>query len=681
MDPSKDRVVIESRLQLFSALAEAAETEHNLMCLYLYAMFGLKRSEEEGVSAKELAAIERWRRVILGISLEEMSHLSLVCNLFSAMGGSPHLSRPNFPVYPGAYPAGMVIELAPFTLKTLEHFIYLEHPALHNISDSDDFVPQVHYERIAPTGRLTSTSGEYQTVGMLYDALKKALVRLSDEIGEKELFCGNGKQQITPIDSPLRGLSEVSDLSSALAAIETIIIQGEGATASTADSHFERFMGIKDEYLELLALNPNFEPGRRSARNPVMRAPANPEKKVWINHPVSARYMDLANAFYGFMLKILMQVYYIEDRDPMEKHELLEVSFLLMHLMAIIGEKLTLLPVSNNNFECMAGMSFAMERTLTPLSKYSELSIILERLEIYDRKIRELQDTVKNESDPSLATHLKSSLADLESTLQGVSQIKERIIKLQRARDQREGKAPSNTSEPKPSNTTVTAAPAPSPAIPVETAENDEILISFDAKRCIHSRHCVTELPEVFKANTPGEWLFPSKARAEILAAVIRECPSGALSYKSKGPLAPDDAPPVNVMRVSENGPYRFLSDLKVDGEAIGNRATLCRCGLSKNKPFCDHSHFEGGFLATGEPDLIRGDALENRAGTLAVNRTKDGPLALEGNVEICASTGHIVLRTSKVMLCRCGHSKSKPICDGTHQRIGFRDDPAQKLS
>ncbi|RYZ91783.1 MAG: hypothetical protein EOP06_06155 [Proteobacteria bacterium] len=679
MDTDKDRVVIESRLQLFSALAEAAETEHNLMCLYLYAMFALKRSEEERVNAKELEAIERWRRVILGISLEEMSHLSLVCNLFAAMGGSPHLSRPNFPASPGAYPAGMIIELAPFNLKTLDHFIYLEHPALHDIADSDAFVPEVHYERIAPKGRLTSSSGEYQTVGMLYDAIKKALVRLSGEIGEEELFCGNAKQQITPIDSPLRGLSAVHDLSSALTAIETIILQGEGATSSTNDSHFERFMGIKKEYLELLSLNPDFEPGRRVARNPVMRTPANPEKKVWVNHPISARYLDLANAFYGFMLRILTQVYFVEERDPSEKHELLEISFLLMHFMAIVGEKLTLLPVSNDNFECMAGMSFAMERTLTPLSKHSELSIILERLGIYDAKIRELQEAVRDESDPSLAAQLKSSIADLEITLQGVNKIKERIVKLQSTRDQREGVVSSKASKPRQVPDSVSPAPAPSPTTPIGTAENEEILISFDAKRCIHSRHCVTELPEVFKANTPGEWLFPSKARAEILAAVIRECPSGALSYRSKGALAPDDAPPVNVMRVSENGPYRFLSDLKVDGEAVGNRATLCRCGVSKNKPFCDHSHFEGGFLATGEPDLIRSDALENRGGTLAINRTKDGPLAIEGNVEICASTGHIVLRTTKVNLCRCGHSKTKPICDGTHQTIGFRDDPTQK--
>src|SRR5271156_5713881 len=77
---------IESRIQLYSALAEAAELEHNLMCLYLYAMFSLKRTENEGLSRPELEAVQRWRRQILSISLEEMNHLTLVSNLMSAIG-------------------------------------------------------------------------------------------------------------------------------------------------------------------------------------------------------------------------------------------------------------------------------------------------------------------------------------------------------------------------------------------------------------------------------------------------------------------------------------------------------------------------------------------------------------------------------------------------------------------
>lgn len=68
---------IESREQLIGALGEALEIEHSLMCCYLYAMFSLKKSEAEGVSAQELDVIDRWRRIICNIALEEMTHLTL----------------------------------------------------------------------------------------------------------------------------------------------------------------------------------------------------------------------------------------------------------------------------------------------------------------------------------------------------------------------------------------------------------------------------------------------------------------------------------------------------------------------------------------------------------------------------------------------------------------------------
>src|SRR5678816_1082247 len=147
---SSSGYVIESRLQLASALCEAAEIEHNLMCLYLYAMFSLKRSPAEGVSASELEAIARWRRSIMSVALEEMTHLTLVGNLMSSIGASAHFMRPNFPTSPGFYPANIVIELAPFEMSTLDHFIFLERPRSQEIADGATFKPAVQYTRVAP---------------------------------------------------------------------------------------------------------------------------------------------------------------------------------------------------------------------------------------------------------------------------------------------------------------------------------------------------------------------------------------------------------------------------------------------------------------------------------------------------------------------------------------------------
>src|SRR5581483_11366002 len=106
-------------------------------------------------------------------------------------------------------------------------------------------------------------------------------------------------------------------------------------------------------------------------------------------------------------------------------------------------------------------------------------------------------------------------------------------------------------------------------------------------------------------------------------------------------------------------------------------RATLCRCGKSQNKPFCDNTHKTCGFAATGEPATVDSDPLEERGGTLAVTPLPDGPLQVVGSLEICSGTGRTVNRVQNARLCRCGGSASKPFCDGTHARIGFKSEPA----
>jgi CDGSH-type Zn-finger protein len=104
-------------------------------------------------------------------------------------------------------------------------------------------------------------------------------------------------------------------------------------------------------------------------------------------------------------------------------------------------------------------------------------------------------------------------------------------------------------------------------------------------------------------------------------------------------------------------------------------RATLCRCGRSKRKPYCDGSHAAAGFAATGEPATIASEPLGERDGPLAITPLPNGPLQLAGSVEICTGTGRTVLRTQATRLCRCGGSENKPFCDGTHARIGFRSE------
>ncbi|HEY8975814.1 MAG TPA: CDGSH iron-sulfur domain-containing protein, partial [Burkholderiaceae bacterium] len=192
------------------------------------------------------------------------------------------------------------------------------------------------------------------------------------------------------------------------------------------------------------------------------------------------------------------------------------------------------------------------------------------------------------------------------------------------------------------------------------------------ARRCIHSRHCVLEAPMVFRANTPGDWITPDALDQEALVAVAERCPSGAIRYRRRDGRPGESAPPVNTLHVRENGPYALRAPLSVAGVDDGLRATLCRCGRSRNKPWCDGSHVAAGFAATGEPPTGAIDVLAGRDGPLAVTPLRDGPLQVRGNLEICAGTGRTVARVTQARLCRCGHSRDKPFCDLSHVAAGF---------
>lgn len=207
----------------------------------------------------------------------------------------------------------------------------------------------------------------------------------------------------------------------------------------------------------------------------------------------------------------------------------------------------------------------------------------------------------------------------------------------------------------------------------VERIAGARLNVIYEGKRCIHARHCVTGAPTVFLANVKGPWIDPDTISAERLVEIAHACPSGAIRYEGKDGVPEETAPPVNLIAIRENGPYAVRADLRFDGQAAGYRATLCRCGASKNKPFCDGSHHAVDFAATGEPLTDSADMLAVRDGPLAIEPLPDGPLKVTGNLEITSGTGRVVARVQSGKLCRCGGSANKPFCDGTHTRLNFR--------
>lgn len=206
-----------------------------------------------------------------------------------------------------------------------------------------------------------------------------------------------------------------------------------------------------------------------------------------------------------------------------------------------------------------------------------------------------------------------------------------------------------------------------------ESVRGKNIRIDFDAGLCIHSRGCVLARPDVFVPNVEGEWIHPDAATPEAVAELAHQCPSGAITYQrlDGGPV---EAPPkVNLARVRENGPLAFHGDLAIAGQTPRLRATLCRCGASKNKPFCDGSHAAANFTAPGEVPAKDSTPLGVRNGPLAITPAPNGPLVVSGPVEVVTGTGKTVNRTTGAAFCRCGQSGNKPYCDGTHVKVGFQ--------
>lgn len=350
--------MIETRAQLIHTLTEAAEIEHNLLCSYLYAVFSLKRAGEAGLTEAQGEAVERWRKAILSIALEEMAHLACVNNLLVAVGGAPHVDRPNLPVAPGYHPAGIVVRLTPFDEATLDHFIYLERPEGMEFPDGEGFDP-TGTERESAVAGLTPSAQDYPTVGALYDSLADGFRTLAGRLGEAELIAADGGGQLDSEAALLPDIPRITDLATALATIGQIKEQGEGSRGAD-DSHFARFRAIRDEWAALSRADPAFAPAWPAAHDPVMRKPVDEATRIWVTEPRAARHLDLANAIYGAMLGALSQCF--GERDAAAQRVLMRTSVELMEASAAIATALARMPADGARPGVNAGISFAVPR-------------------------------------------------------------------------------------------------------------------------------------------------------------------------------------------------------------------------------------------------------------------------------------------------------------------------------
>src|SRR5277367_2925446 len=295
--PPEAPFVIEHREALIYLLCQAAELEHGIMCQYLYAVFSLKQSESEGLSQQEAAAVQRWRKKISHVATQEMLHLSLVQNLLAAIGGAPHLSRPNFPHPASHYPAGVHLALIPFGEQALRHFMYLERPEGMDLEDAEGMTAFGYARPAMQAGDIVPRGQDFATVGHLYRSIEAGIAHLADKYGERWLFVGPPRAQATQQYFGWPELIAVTDAASAQRAIDEILEQGEGLRGDWRDAHFGQFVAILDEFEQLRAANRAFDPVRPAVVVNVRLAERNLEVPL-ATDPLTRQVMDLFNVSY-----------------------------------------------------------------------------------------------------------------------------------------------------------------------------------------------------------------------------------------------------------------------------------------------------------------------------------------------------------------------------------------------
>lgn len=199
--------------------------------------------------------------------------------------------------------------------------------------------------------------------------------------------------------------------------------------------------------------------------------------------------------------------------------------------------------------------------------------------------------------------------------------------------------------------------------------------VTFNVKRCIHAQECVKGLKTVFNRNA-RPWIFPDGAPVDELQEVILRCPSGALHIIRKDEGEGEALPAQNTVILWDDGPLQVRGKLTIQATHVNmqneTRATLCRCGGSQNKPFCDNAHRENGFTAAS-PAPLEPHELSHPEVPLSIQVEPNGPYVFEGPVEVRNQAGDVIFRGENTCFCRCGHSHTKPFCDGTHDKIHFQ--------
>jgi CDGSH-type Zn-finger protein len=559
-------MTIDSPESLRAHLQTAIEIEHATLPPYLCALYSIKDGANQEAAA-----------VIQSVVLEEMLHLTLAANVLNAVGGSPVLDAPHLlPAYPTFLPhsnRAVEVSLRPFSPEALATFMAIEKPGPRDSAPEDDV---------------------YETIGQFYAAIEDALVRLSAELGEAVVFSGDPTRQVT--DALYYGgggrIVAVTDLASARRALDEIVEQGEGLDhESIIDGDRDMFHPDRDELAHYfrfheLALGRRYLPGDTPHSGPT----GEPVTVDWSGvHPMrtnprSVDYppgsdiraaMDGFNRSYSEVLALLQQCF---NGDP----QLLAIATGAMY--GIKGQMIALMQLDCGDGSSTVGPSF--EWVAPRDRRAADIRIVVIPNGPYlvsgEIAVHEATGALRKSTGTCVlcrcggsrtkpfcdGTHARIGFNGTESADHG-------LIADRRKR-------------------------YPTP---------DGLTVYDDRTRCAHFGQCTDRLPNAFGVSEEA-FVDPAAAPSQEIARVTAGCPSGALSFALPGQTDPVESHERASIHPIVDGPYRVRGGIQVisaDGQGyeIRERQTLCRCGQSRNKPFCDGSHWYAGFRDPLPPELV----------------------------------------------------------------------------
>ena len=641
---------VDTREELLYLLTRASELEHDLACSYLYAGYSIKtRLDEGGVTAAELDAIRGWKRKIAGVAVEEMLHLAQVSNILTAVGGAPHFARSNFPLPASTFPFGIRITLEPLSQALIERFVCYEMPeqgvlAPEVMAQYDDIRKRMGaaaaHDVLREQNRVEPFDIDFTTVGEFYHKIESAFGRIPPE----RLFIGDPSVQANPqyLDLP-KDLVQVVDAASARRAIEMIVEQGESPTAHHPLAHFVVFDSIRREYEALLAQaqaeGRRFEPFRPMIENPSTRGIGGVSETNRITDPVGQELAGLFNSAYDLMLMMLVR-FFAHGGESEDELRLLARGTLRIMASGLrpLGEALAKTPAGPEYPGRTAGPTFGFTGNIHLLAhKTAAWIFFLERL--YDLSTR----LTALASHTSLPQEVQEAAAAIESVAEHLTPfVPERFAQAIRsdARDRAAAtrirpevdgpyivrnlrKLTNSKGETLPvrpivalcrcggsnikpycdgTHARIGFSSAKSPERTPDRQdryEGQEIVVLDNRGTCCHFGNCTDHLPQVFHHD--GEpFATPDGAGAQSVEAIVRACPSGALSFIKNGSAYEGEQGEAEIY-VANNASYYVRGGIELEGEVMNQGAlrdhfALCRCGQSKNKPFCDGSHWYAHF-------------------------------------------------------------------------------------